>query len=272
MQDRSEAGDWSDVDALEDSEAFAEYLAAASAEEQVQQYKRRSHALLHPEPRDRILDAGCGLGHDVLMLAERVEPDGEVVGIDYSTEMIQQAQESAVDTPWVTFQTGSILDIDYPTDHFDASRADRVLQHLEDPAAAISELKRVTKAGGRVGLSDTAWESLLLDAPGTEPPVEFLDLTYVDAVNPAMGRQLCRLMREAGLSEIAIDPVLFHSQSFEAVREVTRLDPWLDRMQEAGQVSQQEIETWLNRLIQADESDRFFASLAGFTVVGTVPE
>lgn len=272
MPDRSEASDWSDVDAQADRDAFAEYLNTASAEEQVQRYKRRSHELLHPESGDRILDAGCGLGHDVLMLADRVGSDGEVVGIDYSSEMIQQAQESAVDNRSVSFHTGSILDIDYPTDHFDASRADRVLQHLEDPAAAIDELKRVTKPGGRVGLSDTAWESLLLDAPGTEPPVEFLDLTYVDAVNPAMGRQLFRLVREAELSEITIDPVLFHSQSFDEVREITRLDPWLDRMQEAGQVSQQEIETWLNRLIQANESDRFFASLAGFTVVGTVPK
>lgn len=272
MPDRSDAGDWSDVDAQADSEAFVEYLDAASAEEQVQRYKRRSHELLHPEPGDRILDAGCGLGHDCLMLAERVGPDGEVVGIDYSGEMIRQAQESATGVRSVTFHTGSVMDIEYPTDRFDSSRADRVLQHLDAPAAAIEELKRVTKPGGRIGLTDTVWESLLLDAPGTEPPHQFLNLNHQDAVHPEMGRQLYRVVKDAEVSEIDIDPILFYSTSFEEVRELARVDPWLDRMEEAGLVSEREIEDWLDRLDHADETGRFFASLAGFTVAGTVPE
>lgn len=272
MPDRSNGGDWRDVDAQADSGDFADYLEAASAEEQVQRYKQRSHALLDPEPGDRVLDAGCGLGHDVLMLAERVTPEGEVVGIDYSQDMIRRAREAAEETPAVTFATGSILDIEYPRDAFDASRADRVLQHLEDPSVAIDELKRVTKPGGRVGLTDTAWESMLLDAPGGKPPHQFLDLKYQDAVNPEMGRQLYRFATEAGLTEIDIDPVLFYATSFDAVRELTRLDPWIDRMQDAGIVSEETVENWLDRLEDADDSGRFFASLAGFTVAGTVPE
>lgn len=272
MSDPSEAGDWSDVDAQEDSEAFTEYLDTASAEEQVQQYKRRSHKLLHPEPGDRILDAGCGLGHDVLMLADWVGTDGEVIGIDYSSEMIRQALESATDVPSVKFHQGSIMDIEYPDDHFDASRADRVLQHVNDPAAAINELKRVTKPGGRIGLTDTAWESLLIDAPVPDAPHQFLDLDHVDAVNPEMGRQIYRYAMDAGLQEIDIDPILFYSTEFEEVRQFGRLESWLDRMNEAGLVSDSEIEDWLNRLDEADESDRFFASIAGFTIVGTVPE
>jgi ubiquinone/menaquinone biosynthesis C-methylase UbiE len=272
MPDRSDASDWSDVDAQPDSEAFAEYLVTASAEEQVQRYKRRSHELLHPEPGDRILDAGCGLGHDVLLLADRVGSDGEVVGIDYSKELIRQANESAGDNPAVTFHTGSILDIDYPADSFDASRADRVLQHLDDPAAAIDELKRVTKPGGRLGLTDTVWESLLLDAPGADPPHKLLNLNHVDAVNPEIGRELYRYVKKAELREIDIDPILFYSTNFEEVRELGRLESWLDRMKEAGLVSDREIEEWLDRLIQANESGQFFSSLAAFTIVGTVPE
>lgn len=272
MTDRSNAGDWSDVDAQEDSDAFTEYLDTASAEEQVQQYKRRSQKLLHPEPGDLILDAGCGLGHDVLMLADRVGTDGEVIGIDYSTEMIRQAQESATDVPSVRFHEGSIMDIEYPADHFDASRADRVLQHVDNPVAAIDELKRVTKPGGRIGLTDTAWESLLIDAPGPDTPHQFLDLDHVDAANPEMGRQLYRHAMDVGLREIDIDPILFYSTEFEEVRQFGRLESWLDRMNQAGRVSDSEIEGWLNRLDEADESDRFFASIAGFTIVGTVPE
>lgn len=272
MPDRSGASDWGDVDAQADSEAFAEYLETASAEEQVQRYKRRSHELLNPEPGDRILDAGCGLGHDVLMLADRVGSDGEVVGIDYSSELIRQAEESAGDNAAVTFHTGSVLDIDYPADSFDASRADRVLQHLDEPAGAIEELERVTKPDGRIGLTDTVWESLLLDAPGAEPPHQFLNLNHVSAVSPEIGRQLYRHAREAELREIDIDPILFYSTDFDEVRELGSLDSWLDRMKEAGLVSEQEVEDWLERLIDADESGRFFASMAAFTIAGTVPE
>lgn len=272
MPDRPEPGDWQAVDDREDSAAFAEYLDTTSAEEQVQRYKRRSHGLLHPEPGDRIIDAGCGLGHDVRMLAERVGPDGEVVGLDYSSELIQRAEEAAGSPPWAKFHTGSIVDIDYPADRFDASRADRVLQHLDNPAAAIDELKRVTKPGGRIGLTDTAWDSLLLDAPGEEPAHRFLDLTRHSASNPEIGRQLYRHVREAGLEDIDIDPILFHSTNFEEVRELGRLETWLERMQEAGLVTEREIEDWLDRLTGADEADRFFACLAAFTVAGTVSD
>lgn len=133
------------------------------------------------------------------MLEEQVGADGEVVGIDYSSEMIQQPQESAKDISSVRFHTGSVLDIEYPKVHFDASRADRVLQHLEDPGSATEELKRVTKPGGHIGFTDTAWESLLLDAPGRVPPHQFLKQKHQDAVSPEMGRQLYRYVKQASL-------------------------------------------------------------------------
>lgn len=87
-----------------------------------------------------------------------------------------------------------------------------------------------------------------------------------------MGRQLYRFVKDAELSEIDIDPILFYSTSLEEVRELARVYPWLDRMKEAGLVSEREIKDWLDRLDQADETGRFFASLVAFTVAGTVPE
>lgn len=87
-----------------------------------------------------------------------------------------------------------------------------------------------------------------------------------------MGRQPYRPAVDVVLREIDIEPTVFYSIAFEEVRQLGRLDPWLDRMNQAGRVSESETDDGLNRLAEADESDRFFASTAGFTIGRTVPQ
>ena len=50
--------------------------------------------LLDPQPGERVLDLGCGTGHLTAGLAERVGPDGRVVGVDSAPDMVHQARET----------------------------------------------------------------------------------------------------------------------------------------------------------------------------------
>lgn len=59
---------------------------------------------------------------------------------------------------------GDALALDEPDDSFDAARCERVLQWVSDPAAAVAELTRVVRPGGRICLIDTDWSTLRLDA------------------------------------------------------------------------------------------------------------
>ena len=89
----------------------------------------------------RILDAGCGEGA-VIQRIKRSDKDIYVEGIDVSRDSLEAASKA---NPSVPFKIGDINGLDYPENSFDLVIALEVLEHLEDPAKAISEMKRVTK-------------------------------------------------------------------------------------------------------------------------------
>lgn len=271
MPDHIDSADWSDVDARDDPEQFTDYLETVTGAKAVQAYKRRSHQLLRPSRGDRILDVGCGTGQDVLMLAELVGPDGEVVGVDNSETMVETARQQGNDVPTVRFAVEDALDLPFADSHFDAARVDRILQHLEAPAEAIMELQRVTKPCGRIGLSDSDWETMILAAPGGYSEA-FLSMDYATPRTPTMGRHLYRYAREAGLTEIDVDTWTPVSTDLAFIRQAGELDTWTDAMRAAGEVTESEVEQWYQGLEQADERGMLFGSLTGFTVAGTVAE
>lgn len=272
MPEEADTGEWGNVDASEDANEYTSYLEQASAVEAIAAYKARSYEELRLEPGSSVLDAGCGIGDDARELAELVGPDGTVVGIDNSETMIGTARERTVDAPSVSFEVGNVTALDFGDDAFDAARADRVLQHLDDPAAALAELLRVTRPGGRIGLSDPDFESLRIDAPGMDAPADLLEPEYGPSRNPDQGRRLYRLAVDGGLTDITIDPVLFVSTEFEFVRQMGTIDDWTANMVAAGVISSTERDEWAGRLEDASEAGRFFAMAPFITVTGTVPD
>jgi SAM-dependent methyltransferase len=112
----------------------------------------------------RLLDVGCGLGDAALTLAQELGDDGELVGIDASTEMLAAARGRARDaTCPVRFSAGDACALEEPNDYFDVVRCERTLQWLADPVAAVSEMMRVLRPGGRVSLIDTDWSTFTVD-------------------------------------------------------------------------------------------------------------
>lgn len=271
MTEHTEPSDWSNVDAEEDPDEFTEYLETVTGVEAIQAYKHRSHQLLAPKKGDRILDAGCGTGEDALMLGEQVGSEGQVVGVDNSETMVETARDEAEGVPNTRFAVEDILDLPFPANHFDAGRLDRVLQHLEAPLDAIEEVCRVTKPGGRVGLSDSNWDSIILETPGGYSE-EFLSLEYAAPRNPAMGRELYRYACEAGLADIDVDTWTPISTDLSFIKQAGTLDDWTRAMVADGVVTEAEVKEWYAGLEQADEAGQLFGALTGFTVAGAVPE
>lgn len=270
MADSDPSGDWSAVDDHEDVDQFTDYLETLTGADAVRAYKRRSHRLLEPTAGDRILDVGCGRGDDALMLAEAVGPGGEVVGVDNSETMVENARERGADVPAVRFAVEDALDLPFADDDFDAARADRVLQHLESPDEALSELRRVTRPGGRVGVSDPDWATAIVDT-NTGHTEAFLSLEHACPRHPTTGRQLHRLATGAGLVDVDVDTWTLTSTDLAFIEEAGGLEAWTDAMVAAGEATEAEVEAWFDGLRRADERGSFFSSITGFTVVGRVP-
>ena len=162
-------------------------------------------ALLKVQPGDRVLDAGCGTGDDARAIAALVAPGGCVVGIDSSETMIDAAQNRRRDNGVpVEFRTGDVHRLAFEDGVFDAARADRVFQHLDDPQRALAELIRVTRPDGRIVVADTDWGTLTIDGPDPETTRAVLGTVATAIRNPWMGRKLFAMFHRAGLAGVTV--------------------------------------------------------------------
>jgi ubiquinone/menaquinone biosynthesis C-methylase UbiE len=157
------------------------------------------------EPGQRLLDVGCGPGTITIDLAARVAP-GEVVGIDAEAEVIAQAQDRCRTTDGArpTFATGNVHALDFADGSFDVAHAHQVLQHLNDPVAALREMARVLRPGGVLAVRDSDYAAFAW-APADPRLDRWLELYHqVTARNGAeadAGRHLLGWVQEAGYAE-----------------------------------------------------------------------
>ena len=107
-----------------------------------------------------LLDAGCGPGNISAGLAELI-PNGKVVGIDFSTDIIEQAQQEYATPKYgnLEFKQGDIYNLNFEDDSFDIVYIHQVLQHLQHPVSALIELRRVLKPGGILACRDADYGS-----------------------------------------------------------------------------------------------------------------
>jgi ubiquinone/menaquinone biosynthesis C-methylase UbiE len=111
-------------------------------------------ALSGVKPGDSVLDVGSSSGYLARKLAAAAGPDGRVTGVDPSQAAIEYARRRA--GGGMTFTVGVAQDLDLPDGSFDVVTCTLALHHI--PArkreAALSEMYRVTKPGGRLLVAD----------------------------------------------------------------------------------------------------------------------
>lgn len=261
---------FTEVDLTPDARFFVDFMDIANALPDWQRLKSVLAERLRLSPGARVLDVGCGTGDDARMLASLVGPDGHVIGIDASETMIGVARErSRASSLPVGFAVGDAFTLDFSGRAFDACRCQNVLMHLDgEPARAIAEMVRVTRAGGRVVVSDFHWDALVIDHPDRSLTRVIVHAVCDSIRHGWIGSQLPGLMADAGLIDLRVE-----GYAMRSTHQATRLglSGPLARAQQQGNLDEAEITQWWRPLDEAEARGQFMATMLAFIVTGTVP-
>jgi SAM-dependent methyltransferase len=112
------------------------------------------------KPGENVVDCGSGAGTDSLIAARTVAPTGHVIGVDMTPDMLDKARRSAAETGLtnVEFRDGYLEALPVPDDWADVIISNGVLNLVPNKDAALAEMYRVLKPGGRLQLADIAMQ------------------------------------------------------------------------------------------------------------------
>ncbi len=263
---------WSDVDRAANPAGWVHYLDAVETMAGAQGFRSQTLAALEVVPGHRVLDVGCGTGADVQMLANLVGPGGLAVGVDTSEFMITEAKRRTLGSGLpIEFYTASVDVLPFLEGTFDGCRADRLLQHLDDPRRTLREMVRVIRPGGRIVVSEPDWETLLVDADRAVTR-KILNARSDRYRSGWIGRQLAGLFLSCGVSDVVtMPPVTFVVTTYESANEIFGLRGAADHACDTGVVSAAEAGDWLRHLEEADRLGYFFSAATLFAVAGKRP-
>ena len=258
-----------DVDAAADPDSLAGQLDGIAAVPFLAAEKQRSLELLELGAGGAVLDVGCGNGPELGSLARVVGAGGRVVGLDRSAALLRAAHARGVDMAGgVDLVQGDAGALPFDAGEFDACRADRTLQHLASPEAALGEMVRVTRPGGRVVVTESRWG---LVAPSLDQGVtdSILGLMATGTEQAGwVGYRLAVMFEQAGLSDVRSvtgDHTVCEPEHFFAF---THLDGLADDAARAGLLSSSQTTAWLKRLRDLLEQGEAFAMVLVLHVAG----
>jgi len=261
---------WEDVDRSGKVDHYIYSLDSEKKLESLQRYVALTYEMLRVSRGNSVLDVGCGTGDDVIHLSKLVGPDGRVVGIDYSAQLIAEAKTRAEKAGVsVEFYVWDAHDLaPFGDNGFDATRAAAVFHHLESPEKALKEMIRVVKPGGFVVIAEADWETLIIDHPDVALTRQIMNyLCDENHRNGWIGRQLPRLFKQSGL-EASIALAAMMVPSYDLANLLFGLEKSVNKMPTKGLVSQKDAARWLDEIKLLDRQGLFLASVTGFIVQG----
>ena len=156
-------------------------------------------------PGQTIIDVGCGAGQTLQQLASRVWPSGRIIGVDIAPRVLDVARFRTAGLSQIHLMHADAATLALPDEMADGVFSRFGVMAIDDPVAAFSNFRRMTKLNGR--LSFVCWRSLdvneldlfPLQAAGLDQPVDKTPFKFEQRDN------LVKVLQLAGWLEISIE-------------------------------------------------------------------
>ncbi|MFI9358663.1 methyltransferase domain-containing protein [Streptomyces lydicus] len=169
------------------------------------------HAGTAYPPGSRVLEVGCGVGAQTVHLAHS-SPGARITAVDLSEESLTQARAHVTahaPEADVTWHRADLHQLPYSDGHFDHLFACFVLEHLRDPAQALTELRRVLRPGGTLTAIEGDHGSALFHPDSRHAHEVIAHQVHLQSAaggNALLGRELQPLLTDAGFRDVAVQP------------------------------------------------------------------
>jgi len=175
------------------------------------------HHDTHYPAGSRVLEAGCGIGAQTVILAKN-SPEAWITSFDISEDSLKTAQEKIRQEGItnVVFRQGDIFHLPFEPESFDHIFVCFVLEHLADPQRALEQLRPILKEGGTITVIEGDHGSTFFhpDSKEAHRAIDCLvKLQQLVGGNALIGRQLFPLMTGAGFEEVHVSPRMVYVDS-----------------------------------------------------------
>lgn len=255
-----------------------------------EQERRQIVAGLNLKPGQVVLDLACGPGLWAPLLAERVSPNGRVVGIDFTPDLIEYAIKNLENEPHrdiIEFVEGDLYSIPFEDNTFDVIFLGNTLAYVTDVPKALEEQKRVLKKGGRLIAKDFDGAIIIF-----HPIDPYLSLKVLTATakglkeNPLqprfdnfVGRKMHGLLLQAGFKDVSTTTYAISKTAPlkpETKRYITGNAEWYVKTA-APYLSEEDIRQWRAHFDPTSDTyildlPEFYFCMVEMVTVGTLQE
>jgi arsenite methyltransferase len=170
---------------------------------------------------ERVLDIGVGPGLLLEEIAAAIGPEGIAHGIDLSPDMVAMTEARCAHRNWVRVEVADATSLPFRDASFDAAAATQVYLYVPDLAAALGELYRVLKPGGRALVLDTDWDSVVWHTEDRPRMARVLAAWERHFTDPRIARRLPAALSDAGfaLERHSVSPIVnigYHEATYSA--------------------------------------------------------
>ncbi len=236
--------------------------------------KQRAFVLgaLDLKPGESVLDIGSGPGFCMLDNAKAVGPSGSVCGVDSSPPMIDLAQKRCAGLSQVCFREGEATELPIGDAEFDAALVTQVYEYVADIPAALAELYRALRPGGRAVILDTDWSSLVWNAKDKKRAERIFQAWDKHLADPHLPRTLSARLRSAGFGivERKVHAIL-NTEYDPGTYSHRMLDIIVPFVIRHGGIEKEDAKAWAGELKELGDAGEYFFSLNRYLFVVRKP-